>query len=190
MLSTQLDPQDYLINADNLTTTGPSSNIMQSTASLVRKKSSKIIIHAGMALSIVTPTLMPSLINYPKAETLIENPKFYTLSTYEPISITDQLNNNFALTNEHETVLYLQKHTDLLAYLDQISNKLRTYSDIQSITLEHYKDIEEHWEKLYISANTNNDDMDKLDALEDKIYEEIFDLLPSIAKGHLVISVS
>jgi hypothetical protein len=189
---TQIEPEDTLIKMGNSLETDSSPIFMQGMNSCVRDYASttvKMFMLGGAALAIANPTLMTGLIDDSNIETLIEkNPKYYTVS--QPILIIEELKNRFSLVNENELSLYIGKHPELFTSLNEIHNKLLAYTGIQSINLEHYHDIEEHWEKLYISINTDSDDMDHLDTLEDLIYVNIFDSLSNLAQDHLVLSVS
>ena len=60
---------------------------------------------------------------------------------------------------------------------------------VESIDLEFYHDIEEHWDKLFVVVNTQIEDMDELNALEDSLYSSLFEPNAEMLSGRVALSV-
>lgn len=84
---------------------------------------------------------------------------------------------------------YLAANSDLLDFLTLVSCKLKEVEDIKSIELEHYHDSEEGWDKLFVVANTQLDDMDLLDQLEAELFGSLFESEMAWLSGRVVLSM-
>jgi len=84
---------------------------------------------------------------------------------------------------------YLATNSDLLDFLTRVSCKLKEVDAIDSIELEHYYDSEEGWEKLFIIANTQLEDMDVLDQLEADLFGSLFEAETPWLSGRVVLSI-
>ena len=84
---------------------------------------------------------------------------------------------------------YLNHNMDLLGYLSSLPTYIFKSEGVESVELEFYHDIEEHWEKLFVVVNTAIDDMDKLDALEDSLFSSLFEPKAELLSGRVILSV-
>ena len=163
----------------------PSFNSENSTTSLLKIAQSGIV----AILAISAPTAIAEVIEKsPIADTVIEQPSYYTYSSFK--SASEKLEEMFQLVNQNDISSFMDSHSELYDALEFVSNQVRQYSDVKTVSLEHYSDLEEGWEKLYLLVETNLDDMDALDSLEDKIFFEALDPISSLTKGKLVLTVS
>ncbi|GAA6167850.1 hypothetical protein [Sessilibacter corallicola] len=140
-------------------------------------------------IAISVPTAIAEVIEQdPTVDTVIEQPSYYTYSSIT--SISEKLEEMFQLVNQNEISSFMKSHSELYDALEFVSNQVRQYTDVKAVSLEHYSDVEEGWEKLYLLIETTLDDMDALDSLEDKIFFEALDPISSLTKGKLVLTVS
>ncbi len=84
---------------------------------------------------------------------------------------------------------YLRHNSDLLTFLVKFSDQALQVEGADSLELEFYHDIEEHWEKLYVTIHTQIEDMDQLDTLEDNLYSSFFEPEADMLSGRVVLSV-
>ena len=84
---------------------------------------------------------------------------------------------------------YLNHNDDLLGFLSSLPASISTEYGVESLELEFYHDIEEHWEKLFVVVNTQLDDMDELDVLEDSLYSSLFEPNNDLLSGRVVLSI-
>jgi len=161
----------------------PSFNSEDSTSFLKIEQNGIVAI-----LAMSAPTSIAEVIQSPIAETVIEQPSYYTYSSSK--SALEKLEEMFQLVNQNDISSFIGSHSELYDALEFVSNQVRQYSDVKKVSLEHYSDLDEGWEKLYLLVETNLDDMDALDSLEDKIFFEALDPISSLTKGKLVLTVS
>jgi|GEM_PF-3119553 len=140
-------------------------------------------------VAISAPTAITEVVaENPVADTFIEVPNYYTYSSHT--SDLTNLQEMFQLVNPNDISLFMNNHLELYNALEFVSNQIHKYSDVKTVSLEHYSDLEEGWEKLYILVETHIDDMDDLDSLEDKIFFEALEPISTLTKGKLVLTVS
>ena len=84
---------------------------------------------------------------------------------------------------------YLDHNNDLLDFLSSLPESISKSDGVESVELEFYHDIEEHWEKLYVIVNTRLDDVNELDALEDSLYSSLFEPNNDLISGRVVLSI-
>ena len=84
---------------------------------------------------------------------------------------------------------YLNHNDDLLDFLLSLPESISKADGVESVELEFYHDIEEHWEKLFVVVNTQLDDMDELDVLEDSLYSSLFEPNNDLLSGRVVLSI-
>lgn len=162
------------------TIAGFSNNFAQSSTDLLNGLAARIAVYV--------PTLIMPIIDSP-SETIIDSASHYVYkhpAAYDMFS----LNNDYAIQNIVEVREYLSKNMDLCDALKNISSAISKYDGIKSVGLEHYHDIEEHWEKLYVLVETEIDDMDTLDELENTILDFIFEPISNLLSARVVLTVS
>ena len=84
---------------------------------------------------------------------------------------------------------YLNHNDDLLGFLSSLPANISKAGDVESVELEFYHDIEEHWDKLFVVVTTQIDDMDELDVLEDSLYSSLFEPNNDLLSGRVVLSI-
>ena len=84
---------------------------------------------------------------------------------------------------------YLNRNDDLLKFLSSLPASIYKSESVESVELEFYHDIEEHWEKLFVVVNTQIDDMDELNELEDSLYSSLFEPNTDTLSGRVVLSI-
>ena len=84
---------------------------------------------------------------------------------------------------------YLKNNMDLLDFLTSLPAYSFSSEIVESVELEFYHDIEEHWEKLFVVVNTRPDDMDELDEFENSLYFSLFEPKTKMLSGRVVLSV-
>ena len=84
---------------------------------------------------------------------------------------------------------YLNHNNEILGFLSLLPASISTEYGVESLELEFYHDIEEHWEKLFVVVNTKIDDMDELDVLEDSLYSSLFEPNNDLLSGRVVLSI-
>ena len=84
---------------------------------------------------------------------------------------------------------YLNHNNDLLDFLSSLPASISKADVVESVDLEFYHDMEEHWEKLFVVVNTQIDDMDELDELEDSLYSSLFEPNNDLLSGRVVLSI-
>lgn len=84
---------------------------------------------------------------------------------------------------------YLDHNDDLLDFLLSLPESISKADGVESVELEFYRDIEEHWEKLFVVVNTKIEDMDELDVLEDSLYSSLFEPNNDLLSGRVVLSI-
>ncbi len=84
---------------------------------------------------------------------------------------------------------YLNHNMDLLGFLSSLPTSISKSKGVESIDLEFYHDIEEHWDKLFVVVNTQIEDMDELDALEDSLYSSLFEPKTEMLSDRVALSV-
>ncbi len=84
---------------------------------------------------------------------------------------------------------YLKSNDDLVEFLAQLPDQVCNLEGVDSLKLEFYHDIEEHWDKLYVTVNTQIEDTDGLDALENHLYSSFFEPKTDMLSGRVVLSV-
>ena len=84
---------------------------------------------------------------------------------------------------------YFDHNNDLLDFLSSLPARISKSDGVESVELEFYHDIEEHWKKLYVIVNTQLDDMDELDVLEDSLYSSLFEPNNDLISGRVVLSI-
>lgn len=84
---------------------------------------------------------------------------------------------------------YLNRNYDLLSFLSSLPDHISNAYGVESVELELYHDIEEHWEKLFVIVNTQIDDMDELDVLEDSLFSSLFEPRAELLFGRVVLSI-
>ena len=95
----------------------------------------------------------------------------------------------YAVREPTEVGNYLDHNNDLLDFLSSLPARISKSDGVESVELEFYHDIEEHWEKLYVIVNTQLDDADELDALEDSLYSSLFEPNNDLISGRVVLSI-
>ncbi len=173
-----LDVDSYFGSAGSVM---PSFNSENSTSLLKIAQNGILDISAPTAIAEV---IEKSLIT----DTIIEQPSYYTYNSHK--SALEKLEDVFQLVNQDDISSFLSNHSELYDALDFVSNEVRKHSEVKSVSLEHYSDADEGWEKLYLLVESTLDDMDALDSLEDKIFFEALDPISSLTKGKLVLTVS
>lgn len=94
------------------------------------------------------------------------------------------------LLNDSEIYGYLEENSDLVEFISNISDELMDNYGIKSVVLEHYSDIEEGWEKLFISGEpVDGLSLEETESIEDAVMLKF--LNPSVGKlrGRLVVSI-
>ena len=84
---------------------------------------------------------------------------------------------------------YLNHNNDLLDFLSSLPASISKADVVESVDLEFYHDMEEHWEKLFVVVNTQIDDMDELDELEDSLYSSLLEPNNDLLSGRVVLSI-
>ena len=84
---------------------------------------------------------------------------------------------------------YLNHNSDLLDFLSSLPASISKEYGVESLELEFYHDIEEHWEKLFVLVNAQIDDMGELDVLEDSLYSSLFEPNNDLLSGRVVLSI-
>ena len=84
---------------------------------------------------------------------------------------------------------YLDHNKDLLDFLSSLPAHICSSEMVESVELEFYHDIEEHWEKLFVVVNTQTDDMDELDEFENSLYFSLFEPKTEMLSGRVVLSI-
>ena len=97
--------------------------------------------------------------------------------------------NGYEVREPAEVKNYLDHNNDLLDFLSSLPESISKSDGVESVELEFYHDIEEHWEKLYVIVNTQLDDGDELDALEDSLYSSLFEPNNDLVSGRVVLSI-
>ncbi|MDE0512159.1 MAG: hypothetical protein OXI88_10290 [Gammaproteobacteria bacterium] len=95
----------------------------------------------------------------------------------------------YAVGEPTEVGNYLDHNNDLLDFLSSLPESISKSDGVESVKLEFYHDIEEHWEKLYVIVNTQLDDVDELDALENSLYSSLFEPNNDLISGRVVLSI-
>ena len=83
---------------------------------------------------------------------------------------------------------YLEINSDLLGFLKSVACELKNFEDIKSIELEYYKDPEESWDKLFITARTQLEDMEALDKLDKELFCLLFEPAVELLSGRVILS--
>ena len=97
--------------------------------------------------------------------------------------------NGYEVREPAEVKNYLDRNNDLLDFLSSLPESVTKSDGVESVELEFYHDIEEHWEKLYVIVNTQLDDVDELDVLEDSLYSSLFKPNNDLISGRVVLSI-
>ena len=123
----------------------------------------------------------------------------FEYSHLPPVATDVQLSNSrtdvssaldgYEIREPTEVKNYLDHNHDLLDFLSSLPENISKSDGIESVELEFYHDIEEHWEKLYVIVNTQLDDVDELDVLEDSLYSSLFEPNNDLISGRVVLSI-
>lgn len=97
--------------------------------------------------------------------------------------------NGYEVREPAEVRNYLDHNHDLLDFLSSLPARISKSDGVESVELEFYHDIEEHWEKLYVTVNTQLDKEDELDVLEDSLYSSLFEPNNDLISGRVVLSI-
>lgn len=84
---------------------------------------------------------------------------------------------------------YLENNSELIEPLNVIAAELTKASYVGSVSLELYRDSEEHWEKLFVVATSTIVDVDELIALEDELFLSFFQPKTDDLSGRVALSV-
>ena len=95
----------------------------------------------------------------------------------------------YVIHNTDPVESYLTTNSDLLDFLALVSSKLKEVESIESIELEYYHDSEENWDKLFVVAKTQLENMDELDQLEATLFGTLFEPEVSLLSGRVVLSI-
>lgn len=95
----------------------------------------------------------------------------------------------YEIRDSAEVENYLNHNNDLIDFLTSLPAHISEMESDASVCLEHYHDIEENWEKLFVIINTRIDDMEQQDALEDDLYSSFFEPKAELLSGRIVLSV-
>lgn len=144
---------------------------------------------ASVVLGISLSTIIAPVIHHPP-DTVIDFERPYTRQHLATVYDMFLLNNDYIIQNIAEVQEYLSKNMDLRDALKRIASIISKYDGIKSVELEHYHDIEEHWEKLYVLVETELDDMNRLNALEDTLLDAVFEPMFDLLDGRVVLAVS
>lgn len=116
-----------------------------------------------------------------------------TVAPYCEADITLGTNSIFtqcSLLNDIEIYEYLEKNNDLVEFISSVSNALMQNAGISSVVLEHYSDIEEGWEKLFIFGEpVAGLSLDEAEGIEDAVMLELIDPSIEVLRGRLVVSI-
>ena len=95
----------------------------------------------------------------------------------------------YEIKDSTEVESYLNHNNDLIDFLASLPAHISEMENDASVCLEHYHDIEENWEKLFVIVNTRIDNMDEADVLEDDLYSSLFEPKAELLSGRIVLSV-
>ncbi len=84
---------------------------------------------------------------------------------------------------------FLDKNEDLRTFLDQFFQRLKGDVRAPYLELEHYVDVEEHWEKLFVLIGTSIVDEAEIEAFEEEIFNTLFVPNSELLDGRVVLSV-
>ncbi len=84
---------------------------------------------------------------------------------------------------------FLAQHPELVGHLHRFAAMLPG-DLIDSTTIAYYKDIEEHWEKLFLLIDTGIEDFDELEKMENALYGKLIEPLEPAVQEKIVLTVS
>lgn len=94
----------------------------------------------------------------------------------------------YEIKDSTEVENYLNHNNDLIDFLASLPAHISEMDNDASVCLEHYHDLEENWEKLFVIVNTRLDNADEVDVLEDDLYSSLFEPKAELLSGRIVLS--
>jgi len=118
----------------------------------------------------------------------------YDLSTIfnnrlEPVRGDIKLHEIFQFSNEEELKAYFVSNSDIAEWLYEFGDELSKNKGISSHSVELYKDLEERWEKVFVTLKHHSENFDDAYELESQLYGEFIE--PNIVNlaGRVVLAV-
>jgi len=158
----------------------------------------RVLKNTAIAALVSLPTMIEPVIAS-QADTIILSESFSPQLTLAPSHskpeesiasiVLASVLEGYAIHNSDSVEGYLAANSDLLEFLIFVSCKLKQVEAIESIELEHYHDSEEGWDKLFVVANTQLEDMDVLDQLEADLFGSLFEPKMPWLSGRVVLSI-
>lgn len=137
-------------------------------------------------LAVSAPTYAPSIIEDKSSETIIDPALFIN----DALSIHEQkLEVPIKANNPEEVQDFLTNHPELIEPLDSLSNKIPS-DFVGSARIEYYKDIEEHWEKLFVLIDTEIESFEEVEHIENALYKKLIEPLGKPIREKIVLTVS
>ena len=100
------------------------------------------------------------------------------------------LSEQFDIDNPYEVFTYLKVNSDLLVFINYLSDLLLSNAELVSLDLEYFQDVDDDAvKKLYITANTEISDMDYLIKYESKLYADYLEPNADFIKDRVVFSL-
>ena len=137
-------------------------------------------------LAISATTYVQPVIEDKVTETFIGSIPFINLVTStleQEIDIPIKANNPELVKN------FLSQNPEITEHLNLFASVIPSEL-LGSSAIEHYKDIEEHWEKLFLLIDTGIEDFDRLEEIEDELYGKLIEPLPQTIQEKIVLTVS
>ncbi len=124
------------------------------------------------------------------------SPEFFSLS-YTQIgnnveSVCDyrelHLKSSYSLVGDEQVISYINSNPELWDFILSAHADLTKYADFKYIELSVYEDVEENWQKLFLSINHIRRDLDEILDIEDLILDKW--LLPKdqLLRGRVVLA--
>ena len=155
-----------------------------------------MIKRAALIAGLTIPTLVNPVLKLDSPTEILLERQFHPFSSIQRLGLdSDEAGvlaalSDYSVSQSTEIESFLRKNKDLVDFLASIQASLKKMASLDSIGLEFYHDLEEHWEKLYIVVDTGIDDMGVLDTLEDSIFSALFEPNSDLISGRVILSVA
>lgn len=162
--------------------------IEKDVASYSLKKNLSNIAKVASLVSITTATTM--LIEMPEAPSLLTTPYVYASKSEAKIAVQTILPYGYDIINQDKVFNYLLKHRELKDFFESSLSKFQEITGTTKLALEYEGMEEEEWESLYVIIRLDEYDEERINDIENTIFQEWLNDVPEDIFKNITISIS
>jgi len=180
---TSLPDTSYCFQFDcGATTTCVNKSPATYTVSKVIKDATKIAL-----LSAATLSAMPEITPATPSQIDLYS---HIFEKNDEITITSILPFGYDVINTAEVVKYLLKHREIKDFLESGLNTFLEITGSNDFSLEYEGMEDEDWESLYVIIQVDDPDVERINEIENRLFNEWLDEVPESIIQYITISIS